>query len=75
MCRSGLPVSSAILFAKEERKVTLKSRKDLTNSVNYELDDGESESEFYYPESNNNKNNNIENDNSLTLYVCIRCVV
>ena len=41
-----------------------------TNLVNYESDDEQSKKQFYYHESNNNKKN-IENDNSVTLYVCM----
>ena len=44
-------ISSAILITKEQQKKTLKSRKNLTNSVNYELDNEQSESVFYYLES------------------------
>ena len=40
-------ILSVILFTKEQQKKTLKSRKNLTNSVNYELDNEQSESEFY----------------------------
>ena len=39
----------------------------------YESDDEQSKREFYHQERNNNKNNNkIENDGSVTLYVCIK---
>ena len=52
-------ISSAILLTKEQQKEILKSRKNGTNSVNYESDDEQSESEFYYKMKHIPKNNVI----------------
>ena len=76
--RSGLRVSSAILFTKEKRKETLKNRKNFnefskssTKSCMSRTMNNLKES-FTLSEINNNKKNNIENDDSMLRYTYVR---